>query len=195
MDSNHLHVGATHGLAPPLDHARPRLHGLAELARHYLRDLVYGANDGIITTFAVVTGVTGASLGRRTILILGIANLLADGFSMGASNYLSIRSDEAVREARGEPVLEAFPQWHALATLVAFVVVGAVPLLPYLLAPPGARFPVAVAGTLATLFAIGALRSAITRLCWWKAGLEMLLIGAMAAGLAYGAGRFLATLT
>jgi vacuolar iron transporter family protein len=195
MDSNHLHTGGTHMLSRPLGHAQPRRPGLAELARHYLRDLVYGANDGIITTFAVVTGVTGASLGRRTILILGIANLLADGFSMGASNYLSIRSDEAVREARGEPVLEAFPQWHALATLVAFVAAGAVPLLPYLLAPPEARFPAAVAGTLATLFVIGALRSTITRLSWWKAGLEMLLIGTMAAGLAYGTGRFLATLT
>jgi VIT1/CCC1 family predicted Fe2+/Mn2+ transporter len=48
---------------------------------------------------------------------------------------------------------------------------------------------------LATLFAIGALRSAITRLCWWKAGLEMLVVGTLAAGLAYGTGKFLATLT
>src|SRR6476469_6254997 len=102
-------------LPRPLDQAQPRPLGLAELARHYLRDLVYGANDGIVTTFAVVTGVTGASLGAKTILILGTANLLADGFSMGASNYLSIRSDEAVRQGRGEPVLEAFPHRHALA--------------------------------------------------------------------------------
>mgnify|MGYP006201073141 CR=1 FL=1 len=72
-----------------------------ELLRHYLRELVYGANDGIITTFAVVSGVAGASLDARTVLILGAANLLADGFSMGASNYLSIRSDEAVFEAAG----------------------------------------------------------------------------------------------
>jgi vacuolar iron transporter family protein len=195
MDANHLHTGGPQLLASPLVLARPRPAGLAELARHYLRDLIYGANDGIVTTFAVVTGVTGAALGRRTILILGIANLLADGFSMGASNYLSIRSDEAVREVRGEPVLEAFPQWHALATLVAFIAAGAVPLIPYLVAPPAARFPAAVAGTLATLFAVGALRSTITRLSWWKAGLEMLLIGTMAAGLAYGTGRFLARLT
>ena len=59
---------------------------------HYLPDLVYGANDGIITTFAVVSGVVGASLSEEVILILGFANLLADGFSMGASNYLARRS-------------------------------------------------------------------------------------------------------
>ena len=62
------------------------------LIGHYLPDLVYGANDGIITTFAVVTGVVGAELSERIILILGFANLLADGFSMGASNYLARRS-------------------------------------------------------------------------------------------------------
>src|SRR5688500_12407618 len=85
------------GLAPPC---------AADLLRHYLRDLVYGANDGIITTFAVVSGVAGASLDARTVLILGAANLLADGFSMGASNSLSIRSDEAVRDSRGEAISE-----------------------------------------------------------------------------------------
>ena len=79
------------------DHEPRSLHGLA---RHYLGDLVYGANDGIITTFAVVAVVAvvaGAALPVRTILILGFANLLADGFSMGASNVLAIRASEAAR--------------------------------------------------------------------------------------------------
>ena len=79
------------------------------LVRHYLRDLIYGANDGIITTFAIVTGVTGAALQPRIVLILGMANLLADGFSMGASNFLSIRSDEAARRADGRDSIEPFP--------------------------------------------------------------------------------------
>jgi VIT family len=59
----------------------------------YLPDLIFGANDGVITTLAVVSGVTGAALSTSVILILGFANLLADGFSMGASNVLSRRSD------------------------------------------------------------------------------------------------------
>ena len=56
----------------------------------YLKDIVYGANDGIITTFAIVAGVAGAGLGSKVIVLLGFANLLADGFSMAASNYLGI---------------------------------------------------------------------------------------------------------
>lgn len=57
-----------------------------------IHDIVYGAHDGIVTTFAVVAGTVGADLPDSIILVLGIANLLADGFSMGAGSYLSSRS-------------------------------------------------------------------------------------------------------
>ena len=53
----------------------------------YLRDFVYGGIDGSVTTFAIVAGVEGASLSSGIVLILGLANLLADGFSMAAGNY------------------------------------------------------------------------------------------------------------
>src|SRR5688572_33392658 len=72
--------------------SHPVLRSGREILQHYLGDVVYGANDGIITTFAVVAGVAGARLSPRIVLILGVSNLLADGFSMGASNYLAIRS-------------------------------------------------------------------------------------------------------
>lgn len=58
----------------------------------YLPDFVYGGIDGSVTTFAIVAGVTGASLSPTIVLILGFANLFADGFSMAASNYLSTKS-------------------------------------------------------------------------------------------------------
>ncbi len=58
----------------------------------YIHDIVYGANDGIVTTFAVVSGVAGAELASYVIVILGFANVLADGLSMGLGNYLSAKS-------------------------------------------------------------------------------------------------------
>jgi VIT1/CCC1 family predicted Fe2+/Mn2+ transporter len=62
--------------------------------RHsYLRDFIYGAIDGAVTTFAVVAGVTGAGLSSGVIIVLGAANLLADGFSMAAGNYLGTRAE------------------------------------------------------------------------------------------------------
>lgn len=60
----------------------------------YLRDFVYGAIDGTVTTFAVVAGVEGAALSAQIICILGIVNLLADGFSMAASNFLATRTEQ-----------------------------------------------------------------------------------------------------
>ncbi|MEP1930976.1 MAG: VIT1/CCC1 transporter family protein [Roseibium sp.] len=59
----------------------------------YLRDWVYGGIDGAVTTFAIVAGSVGASLSTKVILILGIANLLADGFSMAAANYSGSKSE------------------------------------------------------------------------------------------------------
>lgn len=61
---------------------------------HYLRDIVFAANDGIITTFAVVAGVVGAALSSKIILIIGFASLLADGFSMATGNYLGTKSEK-----------------------------------------------------------------------------------------------------
>ncbi|MCZ4279708.1 VIT1/CCC1 transporter family protein [Kiloniella laminariae] len=64
-----------------------------ETSVNYLRDWVYGSIDGAVTTFAVVSGVVGAQLSLRVILILGVANLLADGFSMAAGNYSATKSE------------------------------------------------------------------------------------------------------
>jgi len=60
---------------------------------NYLRDWVYGGIDGAVTTFAIVAGVVGASLDSTVILILGAANLLADGFSMAAANFSSTKAE------------------------------------------------------------------------------------------------------
>ena len=77
--------------AAPLEHGhsreeiRQRLS--ADPSQSYLRDWVYGGIDGAVTTFAVAAGVAGASLSPQIVLILGFANLLADGFSMAVANY------------------------------------------------------------------------------------------------------------
>lgn len=59
----------------------------------YLAEFVYGGIDGSVTTFAVVAGAVGAELGSAVIIILGFANLVADGFSMAVGAYLSAKSD------------------------------------------------------------------------------------------------------
>ena len=62
--------------------------------QEYLREFVYGGIDGAVTTFAVVAGGFGADLDAGIIIILGFANLFADGFSMSVGAYLSAKSDK-----------------------------------------------------------------------------------------------------
>ena len=85
----------------PIDHEhtpeaiRARLAGRP--GQRYLRDWVLGGIDGSVTTFAVVSGVQGAHLSPGIVLILGFANLLADGLSMAVGNYLGTRAERDER--------------------------------------------------------------------------------------------------
>jgi len=162
--------------------------GATATARHYIRDLVYGANDGLITTFAVVSGVAGGSIAVVAVVVVGAANLVADGISMGAGNFLSIRADERAREAAGLPEQEAFPWKHAVATLLAFVAAGTIPLLPYLVPHVEQRLLWSSSVTFAGLFALGAARALVTVDRWWRSGVETLALGLVVALAAYGAG-------
>ena len=178
---------------PPAEDGRASLHvtprGAVETTRHYIRDIVYGANDGIITTFAVVGGVEGGNLSHLAVLVVGAANLAADGMSMGVGNLLAIRAEERAREAGGLPELERYPCKHGLATLLAFVLAGAVPLVPFMLPiPADARFVWSMIATFSFMFAFGAARALVTRDRWWRSGLETLGLGALVAATAYGAG-------
>ena len=79
----------------------------------YVGDIIYGGLDGIITTFAIVSGVAGAQLESGIILVLGLANLIADGFSMAAGAYLSLKSEQAYYDKEKERELwevENFPE-------------------------------------------------------------------------------------
>jgi VIT1/CCC1 family predicted Fe2+/Mn2+ transporter len=60
---------------------------------NYVRDWIYGGIDGTVTTFAIVAGVVGANLYASVLIILGLANLIADGFAMAASNYTGTKSE------------------------------------------------------------------------------------------------------
>ncbi|MFC3478546.1 VIT1/CCC1 transporter family protein [Halobacterium litoreum] len=158
----------------------------------YLAEVVYGANDGIVTTFAVVAGAAGAVLEPRVVVILGVANLFADGFSMGMSNYLSRRSELDYQRAEGEAGDDGGkpPAVTAFVTFLAFVVAGWTPLLPYVLGM-AASFPVSVAAAGVAFFVVGAGRSLVTERRWWFAGVEMFVVGMLAAGVAFAVGELL----
>ncbi|KIN62684.1 Integral membrane protein [Sulfitobacter noctilucicola] len=209
----------------------------------HIKDMIYGGIDGAVTTFAIVAGVEGAGLSHTIIVALGLANIIADGFSMAASNYSGTKAElddrkriieieerhitenpEGEREelrqilemrglsgavleqatyeiaqnkenwiglmltdeyglARDEPA----PLRAAIATFVAFLIAGAIPLLPFVLGLPN-PFITCIFATLLTFFLIGTGKSRWSLAKWWRSGLETLLIGGTAALLAYGVG-------
>jgi VIT1/CCC1 family predicted Fe2+/Mn2+ transporter len=112
VDGNVVAAAALHDPAG-VPHERRRDSAAGSFFGAYIGSMVYGGLDGIVTTFAVVSGVAGADLGARVILILGIGNLLADGFSMGTGDYLSTKSEREYyeREARRQAwEIRAFPE-------------------------------------------------------------------------------------
>lgn len=160
-----------------------------------LKAAVYGANDGIITTFAVVAGVAGAGLSPQIVIILGIANMMADAFSMAVGDFLGEKSERQLRLSKGEKNVKSQAVWRtSVVTFGAFVVAGTMPLIPYVgelfgvRVGDGWRFPLAIIFTALALFVVGSLRTIVTKGSWIKNGLEMLSIGAIAAMVAYGLG-------
>ena len=164
--------------------------------RKYLPEFVYGGMDGAITTFAVVSGVVGASLGSAIILILGFANLFADGFSMAISNYSSVKSrNELIKEPEKNPIKTS------VATFFAFLFVGFVPLISFVLASItqnpqliANQFRYSFVLTGIALIIIGWLKGSVTGKNKIRSSLEILVIGGIAALIAFSIGYLIKSL-
>lgn len=220
---------------------------------HYLREVVYGGNDGIVTTFAVVAGFAGAQKDPATsavpmvaVLLFGLANLLADGISMSLGSFLSLRADQDVyhseqlkeayeiRANPGQEFIETVeilrkkgysqtdakamtrlyqknktywaefmmkdelempnpfqenPLSSALATFFAFVLFGAIPILPFaIFTHTTSLFGVSVLFTAGALILLGILRSQVGGRSTARALVETILVGGISAFVAYAVG-------
>lgn len=175
---------------------------MKKIFEKYLPQFVYGAIDGTVTTFAVVAAAAGARLDPTIIIILGFANLIADGFSMGASAYLSAKSDRDMKEKKKEVHehdKKERPLGMGLATFIAFVIVGFVPMFAYVVDAifgwafdSTALFAVSCFLTGAAFMTIGIIKGQMTKTNQLKAAFETLLLGGVAAALAYFLGDVLA---
>ena len=160
--------------------------------RKYLAEFVYGAIDGTITTLAIVAGAIGASLSSAVILILGFANLFADGFSMAISNYLSKKSERDLKNRTPKN----YPRKTALVTFVSFLVVGFIPLLSFVIAPfseaiKSNQFTLSFVLTGLALITVGFVKGKVTRKNKLKSSIETLLIGGFASLIAFLTGYLL----
>lgn len=163
----------------------------------YLSEFVYGGIDGAVTTFAVVAGATGASFDVKVLLVLGFANLIADGFSMSVGSYLSTKSAQELMVKKGKSIAdEPSPVINGVSTFTAFILLGLVPLLAYLIDTVfdlGASNLFLIASILtATAFAvIGYLKGKVTHSPIVRSVTETLILGVIAAAFAYVLGDLL----
>lgn len=168
----------------------------SSIVTKYIAPGVYGATDGIVTTFAVIGGVYGANLSPIIVLILGVSNVFADGFSMAASNYLSKRTESAQAPASSQGESDLPPLRSSLATFIAFIVVGMLPLLPFIVAlivdiSALSQFVWSIVATFCAFATLGIVRGRVTGKSIWKTALETLSVGGIAAAIAYGVGVLL----
>jgi vacuolar iron transporter family protein len=162
----------------------------------YMKEFVYGGIDGSVTTFAVVAGATGANLNPGVIIILGFANLIADGFSMSVGNYLSEKTELASSNKNLDRENALTPLNTAIATFISFTIMGLIPLLVYVYSyfngtNPDRLFPYSCMLTGASFLVIGFLRSYVSNMHWLRSILETLTLGGIAAVLAYYVGDVL----
>lgn len=214
-----------------------------------ISDAVLGGIDGCITTFAVVSGSVGAGFPSSVAVILGFANLFADGFSMAVSNYESSKSEqefidsikkleeshiEEIPEGEREEVRQIFrakgfnddllekivetitadkkiwlevmlSEEHGLSkiypvplmsggvTFIAFITIGTIPLIPYLVPSLAMHQQFVISAFLAGImfFLIGMLKSLVLTKPLFLSGIRTLLTGGAAASLAYFTAYFL----
>lgn len=100
-------------------------------SHHALAEAVYGGMDGIITTFSIVAATLGANLSPAVIIILGLSNVVADGYSMAVSRYESLNTEQEQGFIKNKD-----PTKSSLYTFASFVLFGTIPVLPFLLMLP-----------------------------------------------------------
>jgi len=156
--------------------------------KKYLPEYVYGGIDGAVTTLAVIAGASGASLSSGIIIILGFANLIADGFSMAVSNYLSTKSNSELNKRKCDE--EKAPIKTGFATFISFILIGFIPLLSFVLAIffpilNETKFTISIVLTGIAFLIVGGAKGIIVKKPVIKSSFETLLIGGAAAGLAF----------
>ena len=140
-----------------------------------LRASLLGGVDGVITSFAIVAGVHAGGLGRRAVWVVGVSSLVADGVSMGVSEYLSRNSERAAAPDTGP-----HPAVSGLACFASFLACGFVPL-----AASNASLLSSAAFSLVVLMLLGVARTRVTREAPLYGLAETAALGAVAGGISY----------
>lgn len=217
------------------------------LASSTIREIIFGMEDGMVSTMGAVTGIAVGTQNHFVVILSGLVIIAVESISMAVGSYLSSKSEKEIDERKlaeekielrrypdeeqteltemyvhdGWPAklagsmakaarankklflqemayreLKIFPEKmenplrNGVAMGVSYILGGAIPLVPYLLTGYiQTALPISIFVTLFGLFALGVATTAYSKRLWWKAGLEMLILAGLAAGIGYLVGR------
>ena len=155
----------------------------------YLHEAVFGYQDGLVSAFALILGVSAAVMDSSLIVLVTLIEAFAGATSMALGSYNSLRSELDFAQSHRQKLLIASPLRLALVMFVAFLVGSFIPLLPFLFSfTLFSTLEVVIVFSLLGLFVAGALKAQVTHRVWWHSGFEMTLLGICAAVVALLAG-------
>jgi VIT1/CCC1 family predicted Fe2+/Mn2+ transporter len=154
----------------------------------YLRNIIFGVEDSLVSTVGLLSGVAIADVPRATIILTGLVLIAVEAFSMGVGSFLSEHSVQKYTEQAEVPRREAIV--GGLVMFFSYLVAGFVPLFPYVFLLSAQAFWISIALSLASLFLLGAASALLFRINIFKNGLEMAVIGGIAIALGVLVGKF-----
>jgi VIT1/CCC1 family predicted Fe2+/Mn2+ transporter len=146
----------------------------------FLGEFIYGATDGIITTFSIVAGAAGGDLVQKVITILGVSNVLSDGYSMGVSRYLSSKAEIEQGLLTNKKAL-----YSGIYTFISFVLVGILPILPFFFYKGILAKKISLTIAIILFALIGIIKGYVLKQSIFEKGFESLIIGLSAALISY----------
>ncbi len=163
------------------------------LTKIYLPEFVYGSVDGIVTTVAVITGSIGIGLPTHIIFILGLANVFADGFSMGSSKFLSSISHNQITMTEG---INKSPKSEGFATFISFIFIGFIPLVPFLISIlipsfKGLDIIFSLSFSIFSFILVGYIGASVTGTSHFRNIIRTVIVGSIAASISFCVGYLL----
>jgi VIT1/CCC1 family predicted Fe2+/Mn2+ transporter len=155
----------------------------------YLRTIIFGINDSLVSTVGFLAGISVAGVPRTTIVLTGIIYALVEAFSMAMGDFLSEESAEEYLNKRN--VNSRASIVAAVLMFLSSVLAALIPLMPYLLFPGDEAFYVSITASILGLFVVGAVSARVSRLPVFWRGVRMAFLGGIAIIMGVTVGFFL----
>lgn len=180
----------------------PALSRRQTILGQFIRDVVFGTNDALLTNIGIITGFTASLVSNRLIVLAVLVDIFTSAFAMATGTYLSRTSEDdyfaaslTKRTKSGVDKALANPYIASVVMWVVYVIAGFIPLLPFFfgLPPKDAAKVTVVLGAL-TFLVVGIFKGKVTNTSAVKSAVQFFVLGTLAALIGYGIGAYASTL-